>query len=212
MTVTLKSSQELLHAVISSSVIQPLPVQPFNWHQGYLSGAGEAEPAHKRAGPLLQEEAEPIVTGTSLMTHDHNFLKLQFKAHFFVAHLMSQGSPARVEPAAEEAAQTEEVELPVSVPGVEPKSDLTTGITSAFSTFKAQLEEHFTVSTAEHLAECCFRGWWLSHHPAEGVDHEVGLRSCLQGCWRDVEAEVLQSFKDCQQEVSALLADVHQQR
>lgn len=54
--------------------------------------------------------------------------------------------------------------------------------------------------------------WWLGHDPGEGVGHEVTLRSCLQGCWRDVEAEVLRSLKDCQQQVSTLLADVHRQR
>lgn len=69
---------------------------------------------------------------------------------------MSQGSPEGVEPAVEEEeAQTEEAGPPVLVPGVEPKSDLTTGITTAFNTFKAQIEEHFTVSTAHHLTDCC---------------------------------------------------------
>lgn len=32
---------------------------------GYLSGAPAAEPAHKRAGPVFQEEAEPVLTGTA---------------------------------------------------------------------------------------------------------------------------------------------------
>lgn len=67
---------------------------------------------------------------------------------------MSQGSPEGVEPAVEEGeeARTEEAGLALLVPGVEPKSDLTMGITTAFNTFKAQIEEHFTVSTAHHLA------------------------------------------------------------
>lgn len=64
---------------------------------------------------------------------------------------MSQGSPEGAEPAAEEEAQTEEAELPGLVSGVEPKSDLTKGITTAFNSFKAQLEEHFTVSAADHM-------------------------------------------------------------
>lgn len=41
---------------------------------------------------------------------------------------------------------------------------------------------------------------------------KVLIVRCFQGCWRDVEAEVLQSLKGCQQQVSTLLADVHQQR
>lgn len=36
--------------------------------EGYLSGAAEVEVAHKRTGPLFQEEAEPVSTGASLMT------------------------------------------------------------------------------------------------------------------------------------------------
>lgn len=48
--------------------MKSLPVQPSTGHEGYLSGAVEAEPAYKRAGPLFQEEAEPVSTGTSLMT------------------------------------------------------------------------------------------------------------------------------------------------
>lgn len=44
------------------------------------------------------------------------------------------------------------------------------------------------------------------------MDQWVGLKACFQGCWRDAEAEVLQSLQDCQRRVSALLADVHQQR
>ena len=103
-------------------------------------------------------------------------------------------------PAAEEGVgpAAEEAELPVLVPGVEPKSDLTTGITSAFSTFKAQLEEHFTVSSAGHLG---------AGGSAVNVD-----RCSFQVCWRDVQTEVLQSLEDCQQQVSTLLADVHRQR
>lgn len=63
---------------------------------------------------------------------------------------MSQGSPEGAEPAAEEAAQTEEAQLPGLVSGVE-SSELTKSITTAFNTFKAQLEEHFTVSAADHM-------------------------------------------------------------
>ena len=35
----------------------------------------------------------------------------------------------------------------------EPESDLTSGITTAFKTFKAQLEQHFTVSTKKLLID-----------------------------------------------------------
>ncbi|XP_056869338.1 synaptonemal complex protein 2-like [Takifugu flavidus] len=41
---------------------------------------------------------------------------------------------------------------------------------------------------------------------------KMQLEEHFTGCWRDVEAEVLRSLKDCQQQVSALLAAVHQQR
>lgn len=65
---------------------------------------------------------------------------------------MSQGSPEGAEPAAEE-----EAGLSGLVPEAEPKSDLTTGITTAFNAFKTQLEEHFTVSAADHLTPSRWR-------------------------------------------------------
>lgn len=74
-----------------------------------------------------------------------------------------------MEPAAEEEEEEEAAELSASAPGAEPKTDLgaepktdlTTGITAAFDAFKAQLEEHFTVSAANHLiqVEAWISGW-----------------------------------------------------
>lgn len=57
------------------------------------------------------------------------------------AHLVSEGSPEEVEPPEEEEAGL------CDEPVMEPKSDLTCGITAAFNTFKTELEQHFTVST-----------------------------------------------------------------
>lgn len=65
------------------------------------------------------------------------------------AHLVSVGSFEGAEPPEEEGLidRVEESKVPVVKSGVEPKSDLTSGITAGFNTFKTQLEQHFTVST-----------------------------------------------------------------
>ncbi|KAG8009696.1 Guanine nucleotide-binding protein G(s) subunit alpha [Nibea albiflora] len=55
-------------------------------------------------------------------------------------HLASEGSPEGLEPPEEEEEEAGLCDEPV----MEPKSDLTCGITAAFNTFKTELEQHFT--------------------------------------------------------------------
>lgn len=66
------------------------------------------------------------------------------------ARLVTEGPDEGPEsPGEEEELIEESVErkVPVIESGVEPKSDMTTGITAAFNAFKTQLEQHFAVST-----------------------------------------------------------------
>lgn len=64
------------------------------------------------------------------------------------AHLDSEGLPEVAEPPGEKEGLIKDsaIEVPVKS-GLEPKSDLMSGITAAFNTFKTQLEDQFAVST-----------------------------------------------------------------
>ncbi|XP_051240901.1 synaptonemal complex protein 2-like isoform X4 [Dicentrarchus labrax] len=93
---------------------------------------------------------------------------------------LTEGLPEGAEPPEEEEEEEKlfdggaEEGLERKAPIIE--SDLTSGITAAFNTFRTHLEQHFT------------------------------------GCWRNVEAQVLLSLKECQQHVASLLTAVHQHR
>lgn len=56
-----------------------------------------------------------------------------------------------VEPASERPCEEAEPSVKSKEPVNEPESDQISGITTAFKTFKAQLEQHFTVSAKNLL-------------------------------------------------------------
>ncbi|XP_060889737.1 synaptonemal complex protein 2-like isoform X1 [Labrus mixtus] len=125
---------------------------------GYLSDQTEGMWAHKKRVEPHSEREESI-------------------------SVLIESSPEGVEPAEDEeelfeewTGPLEEKDESVVESEAEPKSDLTSGVTAAFNTFKSQLEQNFTES------------------------------------WKNVEAEILLSLKECQQHVSSLLTAVHQHR
>lgn len=139
-----------------------------------FSGKEVLSSERKRAAPdsgYLSDRAE------GLLVHKRR-AEIQPKGEFNSA--LTEGSPEGAEPPEdglfESTASDIERKASVIQSGVEPESDLKCDITTAFNTFKTQLEQHFT------------------------------------GCWRNVEAEILLSLKECQQHVSSLLTAVHQHR
>lgn len=67
------------------------------------------------------------------------------------AHLLTDCSPEEAELSAEEAGPPVVTETPVSELVMGPDSNLTSDITAAFKTFRAQLEAHFTVGHCRSL-------------------------------------------------------------
>lgn len=129
--------------------------------EGYLSDQTEGLSAHKRrAEPQLQgKESQSLLTRSlSLILLFLIPFKVSLFNHFVfyksAVHLVSEsphegaGPPEEEERLLDEEVESHvEREEPMIESGMEANSDLTSGITAAFNTFKTQLEQHFTVST-----------------------------------------------------------------
>lgn len=99
----------------------------------------------KRRAELQQEGegSKPLSTG-KFLHFSHSLPKVKVIDDLAPAHLVIDRSPEEPELSAEEAGPPVDSETPE--PRAVTESDLMYGITAAIKTFKAQLEEHFTVS------------------------------------------------------------------